>query len=51
VTGVPESFIIDRQGLLITKIIGAADWSAPDVVQFVDNLLQIPAPRKKISTD
>ena len=28
-TGVPESFIIDRDGVIVKKIIGAADWEAP----------------------
>ena len=40
VTGVPESFIIDQQGVLIKKIIGAADWNSPDVVRFFRNLIQ-----------
>ena len=40
VTGVPESFIIDRQGILAKKIIGVADWNSPDVVRFFRNLFQ-----------
>jgi peroxiredoxin len=28
-TGVPESFIIDRQGIIVKKVIGAAEWDAP----------------------
>jgi peroxiredoxin len=28
-TGVPESFVIDRDGVIVKKIIGAADWEAP----------------------
>jgi len=28
-TGVPESFVIDRDGAIVKKIIGAADWDAP----------------------
>ncbi len=28
-TGVPESFIIDRNGLIIKKVIGAEQWDAP----------------------
>ena len=39
-TGIPESFIIDRQGILVKKIIGAADWSSPEVFRFFRNLLQ-----------
>ena len=28
-TGVPESFVIDRDGVIVKKIIGAADWDSP----------------------
>jgi peroxiredoxin len=28
-TGVPESFVIDRNGVIIKKVIGAAEWDAP----------------------
>jgi peroxiredoxin len=45
-TGVPESFIIDRQGILVKKIIGAADWSSPAVFRFFSNLLQKPLSQK-----
>jgi peroxiredoxin len=45
-TGIPESFIIDRQGILVKKIIGAADWSSPEVFGFFRNLLQKPLSEK-----
>ena len=51
VTGVPESFIIDQQGILVKKIIGAADWSTPDVFRYIDNMLRIPAAKNKTSTN
>jgi peroxiredoxin len=28
-TGVPESFVIDRQGTIVKKVIGALEWDAP----------------------
>lgn len=28
-TGVPESWVIDRQGVIIKKVIGAAEWDGP----------------------
>jgi cytochrome c biogenesis protein CcmG/thiol:disulfide interchange protein DsbE len=28
-TGVPESFVLDRHGVIIKKIIGAEEWDAP----------------------
>ncbi len=34
-TGVPETFIVDFQGLLLQKIIGARKWDAPAVVSYL----------------
>ena len=28
-TGVPESFVIDRDGVIIKKVIGPAEWDGP----------------------
>ncbi|MBI1967248.1 MAG: TlpA family protein disulfide reductase [Gemmatimonadetes bacterium] len=28
-TGVPESFVIDRDGVIVKKLIGAAEWDGP----------------------
>ena len=28
-TGVPESFLLDRRGVLVKRVIGAHDWSSP----------------------
>ncbi|MGH7569942.1 MAG: TlpA disulfide reductase family protein [Gemmatimonadales bacterium] len=28
-TGVPESFVIDRDGVIVKKVIGATEWSGP----------------------
>jgi peroxiredoxin len=39
-TGVPESFIINQEGILIEKVIGPKDWATPQVVGFFRNLLQ-----------
>ena len=38
ITGVPETFIIDKKGKIVKKVIGGLDWSAPDVVSFLTNL-------------
>jgi thiol-disulfide isomerase/thioredoxin len=40
ITGVPESFIIDKQGVLVKKIIGGAAWDSPDVIAFLENLMK-----------
>ena len=42
ITGVPESFIIDKNGILVQRIIGPLDWSTPKVFSFFENLLQKP---------
>jgi hypothetical protein len=38
-TGVPESFIINKQGILIKKIIGPLDWATPEAVRFFRDLI------------
>lgn len=38
ITGVPETFIIDRQGLLAKKIVGGMDWASSDAVKFFSDL-------------
>lgn len=39
-TGVPESFIIDKNGILAQKIIGARDWGTPGILSSLQNLIQ-----------
>lgn len=34
----PESYVIDRQGVIRRKFIGAVDWTAPEVVNYLSNL-------------
>lgn len=34
----PETFIIDPQGVVVEKVLGAIDWSQPQVVQFLRSL-------------
>lgn len=38
-TGVPESFVIDRTGVIIKKVIGAAEWDAPVNETLIKRLL------------
>jgi peroxiredoxin len=45
-TGIPESFIINRDGILIKKIIGPLDWASPEVFRYFRNLLQKPLSAK-----
>lgn len=39
VSGVPETFIIDRRGRIVAHHMGAFDWSRPDVKQALRELL------------
>jgi len=34
----PESYIIDRNGVMRRKFIGAVDWNQPEVVEFLSKL-------------
>lgn len=38
-TGVPESFVIDRNGVIIKKVIGAAEWDGPVTETLLRRLL------------
>lgn len=40
ITGVPETFLIDKNGIVSEKIIGPLDWTKPDVIQFIEDLLK-----------
>lgn len=37
-TGWPETFIIDRQGVLRRKFVGAVDWNDPEIVKYLTSL-------------
>ncbi len=39
-TGVPESFIINKDGILIEKIIGPRNWAAPEVFRYFRDLIR-----------
>jgi thiol-disulfide isomerase/thioredoxin len=39
-TGVPESFIIDKNGVVVKKVIGAMSWDRPDVVSYLESLMK-----------
>jgi cytochrome c biogenesis protein CcmG, thiol:disulfide interchange protein DsbE len=38
--GVPETYIIDQQGILREKIIGPRDWTVLDNLQTITGLLK-----------
>jgi cytochrome c biogenesis protein CcmG, thiol:disulfide interchange protein DsbE len=39
ITGVPETFILDKKGILREKVIGPAPWDAPEFIQALQNLI------------
>jgi cytochrome c biogenesis protein CcmG, thiol:disulfide interchange protein DsbE len=42
-TGVPETFVIARDGIIRKKVIGAADWGSPGNESLIGQLLREPA--------
>ena len=38
-TGVPESFLLDKDGVIIKRVIGAHDWSSPANIALIECLL------------
>ena len=38
-TGVPESFVIGRDGVIYKKVAGETDWAAPENVELIRRLL------------
>jgi thiol-disulfide isomerase/thioredoxin len=40
ITGVPETFVIDRNGVLVKKIIGGLAWDSPEVIANLEQLMK-----------
>jgi peroxiredoxin len=40
----PESYLIDREGVLVARYIGPRQWDAPPYVDRIRRLLEMPAP-------
>jgi peroxiredoxin len=40
--GVPESFVVDKQGRLVDKVVGPRDWAHPQVIAMFERLLAAP---------
>ena len=40
VTGVPETFIIDKNGLLVKKVIGPLAWDSAETIAFLEGLMK-----------
>ena len=39
-TGVPETFVIDTKGVILKKVVGAMDWSDPNVMGFLNGAMK-----------
>lgn len=39
VSNMPTSFLIDRNGKIISRIVGSDDWTSPEAIQLVEDLL------------
>jgi cytochrome c biogenesis protein CcmG, thiol:disulfide interchange protein DsbE len=44
-TGVPESFLLNRDGVIVKRVIGAHDWDSPVNRALIERLLDEPAGR------
>jgi cytochrome c biogenesis protein CcmG/thiol:disulfide interchange protein DsbE len=39
ITGVPETYIIDKKGILRNKVIGPSEWDSPYVIETLSKLI------------
>lgn len=39
----PETYIIDKKGIIVRKAIGAVEWDSPSIIQYLQALLNEPA--------
>jgi cytochrome c biogenesis protein CcmG/thiol:disulfide interchange protein DsbE len=42
ITGVPESFLVDKEGNIAQVIIGPTDWATPEAIGYFKHLIQEP---------
>ena len=40
ITGIPESYIIDKQGVIVAKIIGSRDWGGTEAIRYFRKLIE-----------
>lgn len=40
ITGVPETFVVDPDGVVVKHVVGGLDWSSKDVVDFLQSLMK-----------
>ncbi len=39
-TGVPETFVIDKKGVIVKKVVGGLNWDDPAVIQFFNDAMK-----------
>lgn len=39
-TGVPESYLIDKNGIIAEKVIGPRNWATPGTIEYIRNLIR-----------
>lgn len=44
-TGVPESFLLDADGRIVKRVIGAYDWASPASTALIARTLGVPVPQ------
>lgn len=42
ITGVPETFVIDKGGVILKKVVGGMEWDQPEVVAYLNDLTSKP---------
>ncbi len=40
ITGVPETFVIDKNGIVVKRVIGGLNWNSPEVISFIEGLMK-----------
>lgn len=40
ITGVPETFIIDKNGIFVKKVIGPLEWDSREVASYLEELMR-----------
>jgi peroxiredoxin len=48
-TGVPESFLVNREGIIVRRVIGAHDWNSPLNRALIERLLQETGPQSGVA--
>lgn len=48
-TGVPESFLVNREGIIVRRVIGAHDWNSPVNRALIERLLQESGPKSGVA--